>query len=202
MGLYAMKWIAIVVLLSTLNARGFSRDEFAEGYIIPKNADTLACKVKIPKDFGHFNELYLFNSVTVMDSSGRKITFGPKDLEGYGFVYQSRKYTYVSKRVDEDGTLMFVWPVNLGKRVNEYYYYNFNSSDLRKGSWGGRADVYVLEDAAKETISITRGGSLANTYKQQLRNFFENDKQLLELIAIEVNDFYDISRFVKAANRL
>jgi hypothetical protein len=67
---------------------------------------------------------------------------------------------------------------------------------------GAISEVYVLEDDAKRTVSITRGGSLINSYKSQLRNFFESDKQLLQLIVEDVKDFHDISTFVRAANNL
>jgi len=176
-------------------------DEYANGYIITKNNDTVLCKIIIPKDFGHFNEPSLFLRVTVLDSAGNKVKYTPGNINGYAFFYQSKKYVYVSKEVDDDGKMMFVWPRNLGKKINEYYWYSYNSTDLAKGSTGSLAEVYVLEDPeTKGTTSITRGGAWTNNFKDQLRKFFENDKPLLTLVNKDVKDFHDIPAFVQDAN--
>ena len=175
--------------------------DYADGYIVTKNNDTVAGKVLIPKDFGHFNEPALFLKVTVLDNAGAKKKYTPADINGYGFVYKSKKYIYVTKQVDDDGKAMFVWPRSLGKKINEYYYYSYNTSDLAKGSTGGLEEVYVLEEPeTKETVSITKGGAWTNNLKEQLRKFFENDKHLLTLLTKDVKEFHDIPGFVKDAN--
>jgi len=189
---------SVLFFLFAFNSK--AADEYADGYIITKHNDTLACKILIPKDFGHFNEASFFTKVTVLDSAGNKKKYAPSDINGYRFYYQSKKYIYVAKQVDEDGKMMFLWPLSLGKKINEYYYYSYNSSDMGKG-YIDKAEVYVLEDAeTKETVSITQGGSLSNTYKAQLRKFFENDKKVLTILAKDVKSFHDISKFVKDAN--
>ena len=97
--------------------------------------------------------------------------------------------------------MMFLWPVNLGKSVNEYCYYRSNSDDLDKSGMAEPDKIYVLENAeTDETVSITRGGSLLNTYMQQLRRFFESDKRLMKLITQDIKSYNDISRFVEDAN--
>ena len=97
---------------------------------------------------------------------------------------------------------MFVWPLNMGKRINEYYYYTYNSSDLQKGSLGALGEIYVLENAeTTETVSITRGGSLTNNYRTQIRMFFENDKKILKAMAQDLKEFHDIDKFVIDANK-
>ena len=191
-----------ISLLLVFSIHCMAKDEYVDGYIISKKGDTTSCKVRMPYNLGRFNELQFFSMVVILDNSNNKVTLKPKDIYGYGFTYQSKKYNYVSKVVDDEDKTVFVWPVNLGKKVNEYYYYTYNSSDLAKGSMGAISEVYVLEDDAKRTVSITRGGSLINSYKSQLRNFFESDKQLLQLIVEDVKDFHDISTFVRAANNL
>lgn len=176
-------------------------DEFADGYLITKGNDTVDCKVLIPKDFGRFNEQSLFSKVTILDSAGKKTKYTPTDINGYGFIYQTKKYIYVTRQIDEDGKMMFLWPMSLGKKINEYYYYNYNTSDMYKGSMGATDEIYVLEDAeTKETVAVTRGGSLTNTYKSQLRKFFENDKKVLAILVQDVKDFHDIPKFVRDAN--
>jgi hypothetical protein len=179
-----------------------AKEEYADGYIVSKKGDTLFRKIRMPFNLGRFNELELFSSVVVLDSDNKKIKLKPKDINGYGFFYQSKNYTYVSKVVDDEDNTVFVWPLNLGKKINEYYYYYYNSSDLAKGSMGALAEVYVLEDDSKQTVSITKGGSMINSYKSQLRKFFESDKQLLRMIVEDVKDFHDIPKFVQAANNL
>jgi hypothetical protein len=190
--------------LFTMNCRaahGYAKDEYAVGYLITKGNDTVVCKILIPKDFGRFSEQSLFLRITILDSAGNKKKYTPQDINGYGFAYHDKGYIYVSRQVEEDGRRMFVWPLNLGKRVNEYYYYNYNSSNLDKGAMGAMNEVYVLEDAeTKETVSITKGGSLSNSYKAQLRKFFEADKKMMALLVQDVKEFHDISRFAKDAN--
>jgi len=197
-----MKQCAPFLILLFFSARCVAKAEYADGYIISKKGDTLSCKIRIPVNLGKFNELELFSSVFILDSNNKDRKLKPKDINGYGFIYQSKKYVYVSKVVDDEDKMVFVWPQNLGKKINEYYYYTFNSTNLAKGSMGAVDEVYVLEDEAKQTVSITRGGSLINSYKSQLRKFFENDKQLLRLIVDDVKDFHDIPKFVQAANKL
>ncbi len=201
--IYDMKsCILSVVVLLVFSIDSMAKDEYVNGYIISKKGDTVTREIRMPYNLGRFNELELFSKVVVLDSSNNKITLKPKDINGYGFTYQSKKYNYVSKVVDDEDKTVFVWPLNLGKKINEYYYYTYNSSDLAKGSMGTFSEVYVLEDDAKQTVSITRGGSLINSYKSQLRKFFENDKRLLQLIVENVKDFHDISTFVRVANNL
>ena len=179
-----------------------AKDEYVAGYILNKNNDTLYCKIRIPKSFGQFNEIDLFSTVYTLDSNGKKIKQTPGMINGYGFTYQSKKYIYVSKVLDDDGKTVFVWPLHLGKKINEYYYYTYNSADLDKGGMAEVSGVYVLEDDATEITCITKGGSVINNYKSQLRRFFENDKELLKLIVEYVDNFDDISKFVQAANNL
>jgi WD40 repeat protein len=187
--------------LLTLNLASRAADEYATGYIITKNNDTVLCKILIPKDFGHFNEPSLFLRVTVLDNSGEKKKYTPATINGYVFIYNAKKYVYASKQIDDDGKTMFAWPRNLGKKINEYYYYSYNSTDLAKGATGSLEEVYVLEDPeTKGTVAITRGGAWTNNFKEQLRKFFENDKHLLTLINKEVKEFHDIPMFVKDAN--
>jgi hypothetical protein len=156
----------------------------------------------IPKDFGRFNEVYLFSKVTIMDSMGNIKKYTPNDISGYAFIYQNKKYSYVSKQVEDDGTRLFLWPLHLGKKINEYYHYTINSANLDKGSMGAVSEVYVLEIAdTKETVSLLQGGSLTENYKSQMRRFFENDKALLTLLAKDIKNYHDISQFVKDANK-
>jgi hypothetical protein len=192
-------FLSVLFFLFAFNSN--ASDEYASGYFIDKNNDTLLCKILIPKDFGKFNGLTLFSKVTILDSGGDKKKYTPRDINGYGFVYNSKTFIYVSKDVDDNGQMMFVWPVNLGKSVNEYCYYRSNSDDLDKSGMAASDKIYVLENAeTDEAVSITRGGSLLNTYMQQLRRFFENDKRLMKLITQDVKTFDDISRFVEDAN--
>ena len=176
-------------------------DTYASGYFITKSNDTLLCKVLIPKDFGKFDALALFTKVTILDSNGNKKKYTPNDINGYGFIYNSKAYIYVSKDVDDNGQMMFVWPVNLGKSINEYCYYRSNSDDLDKAGMAAPDEIFVLENTeTNQTASIVKGGSLLNTYMHQLRSFFENDKRLMKLITQDVKSFTDISRFVEDAN--
>jgi hypothetical protein len=184
------------------SAQCLAKNEYADGYIISRNGDTAWRKIRMPFNLGQFNELELFSFVVVLDSAGRKVKLKPKDINGYGFLYRTKRYIYVSKVVDDEDKSVFVWPLNLGKKINLYYYYNYNSTNLAKGSMGAVDEVYVVEDDAKQTVSITRGGSLVNSFKAQLRNFFDNDKQLLRLIVQDVKDFHDIPKFVQDANRI
>ena len=177
-------------------------DEYVNGIFITNNNVTYHCKILIPKDFGRFNEVYLFSKVTILDSLGRKNKYTPGDINEYSFIYHSKRYIYVSKQIEDDGSKLFLWPLNLGKKINEYYHYTINSVNLDKGSMGAVTEVYVLENAeTKETISLVRGGTLTENYKAQMRRFFENDKQLLTLLARDVKNFHDISLFVKNANK-
>lgn len=191
---------SLLYFLLTFNCR--AADEYATGYFVNKSNDTIECKILIPKDFGRINEQTLFSKVTILDSLGKKMKYTPRDINGYGFLYNNKGYFYVSKQVEEDGKMMFLWPMNLGKKINEYYYYIYNTSDLYKGSMGAMEEIYVLEDAeTKETVSITRGGSLNNTYKEQLRRFFVTDKKMMALLIQDVKDFHDIPKFVNDANK-
>lgn len=191
---------SVLCFLFAFNCR--AADEYATGYFVNKSNDTIECKILIPKDFGRINEQTLFSKVTILDSLGKKMKYTPRDINGYGFLYNNKGYFYVSKQVEEDGKMMFLWPMNLGKKINEYYYYIYNTSDLYKGSMGAMEEIYVLEDAeTKETVSITRGGSLNNTYKEQLRRFFVTDKKMMALLIQDVKDFHDIPKFVNDANK-
>jgi hypothetical protein len=196
-----MKYLLSLLLLFSSYFKCIAGKEYVDGYIVDKNYDTTFCKILIPKDFGTFNEMKLFSTVDILDSAGKKIKETPDKINGYGFIYQSKQYIYVSKTIDDFGKTMFVWPVNLGKKINEYYYYYYNSSNLDKGGMGSETPVYVLEDEAGEITSITRGGSITNNYKSQLREFFKNDKGILKLVVEYVQSFDDISRFVEAANK-
>jgi hypothetical protein len=200
---YIMKQVLFFLVLfffSTMDSK--AANEYADGYFISKNNDTLLCKILIPKDFGKFNAITLFSKITIVDSAGNKKKYTASDINGYGFIYDSKTYIYVSKDVDDNGKMMFVWPVNLGKSVNEYYYYRSNSDDLDKSGMEMPDEIYVLENAQTgETASITRGGSVLNTYKEQLRRFFEEDKRLMSLITQDVKDFNDIPRFITDANK-
>ena len=181
---------------------GRAEDEYVNGIFITNNNVTFHCKIMIPKDFGRFNEVYLFSKVTIMDSMGNIKKYTPNDISGYAFIYQNKKYSYVSKQVEDDGTRLFLWPLHLGKKINEYYHYTINSANLDKGSMGAVSEVYVLEIAdTKETVSLLQGGSLTENYKSQMRRFFENDKALLTLLAKDIKNYHDISQFVKDANK-
>ncbi len=193
----------LLALFLCLARQAMAADVYAPGYIVTHANDTVECKIVVPIDFGRFNQQACFYKVTVVDSLGKTRKYSPKDINGYAFQYAQKTYLYLSKQVDEDGRRMFVWPMSLGKHINGYYYYYYNSADNYKGSMGYDAEVYVLEDpSTKETVSITRGGSLSNSYKAQLRKFYENDKKLLALIVEDVKSFHDIPKFVKDANRL
>jgi hypothetical protein len=194
-------FLLLFCFLFSLTGRG--EDEYVNGIFITNDNVTYHCKIMIPKDFGQFNEVYLFSKVTIMDSLGNINKYGPGDISGYAFIYQAKKYSYVSKQVEDDGTKLFLWPLHLGKKLNEYYHYTINSANLDKGSMGAISEVYVLEMAdTKETISLLRGGSLTENYKSQMRRFFENDKALLTILNKDVKNFHDISQFVKDANRV
>ncbi|HTD40850.1 MAG TPA: hypothetical protein VK671_09535, partial [Mucilaginibacter sp.] len=98
---------------------------------------------------------------------------------------------------------LFLWPLNQGKKINEYYYYMTNLSGTDKGSSETGSEIYVLEDAeTKETVTLTRGGTLTDNFRTKMRRFFENDKKLLTLLARDVKDFHDISKFVADANHV
>jgi hypothetical protein len=175
--------------------------EYVNGNFNTNNNVTFHCKILIPKDFGRFNEVYLFSKVTILDSVGNKKKYTPNDISGYAFIYHAKRYIYVSKQVEDDGAKLFLWPLSQGKKINEYYHYTVNSANLDKGSLGAISEIYVLENAeTRETISLIRGGTLTDNYKAQMRRFFENDKKLLTLLAKDVKNFHDISSFVKDAN--
>jgi len=177
-------------------------DEYVDGVFSSNTSQSFHCKILIPKDFGKFNEVYLFSRVTILDSTGTKTKYTPDDISGYAFSYHDIKYIFVAKQVEEDGSKLFLLPLNRGNKINEYYHYTVNAADRDKGSMGAISEVYVLENAeTRETISILRGGTLTDSYKAQMRRFFENDKRLLTLLAKDVKDFHDISFFVKDANK-
>jgi hypothetical protein len=194
--------LSLVLTVFLFSFYGIAADEYTNGIYVTNNSDTFACKILIPKDFGRFNETYLFSKVTLLDSAGKKKKYSPNDISGYAFIYQNKKYVYVSKQVENDGERLFLWPLNLGKKINEYYHYTINSANLNKGSMGAISEVYVLENTeTTETISLLRGGTLTDNYQAQMRRFFENDKKLLILLAKDVKHFNDISLFVKDANK-
>lgn len=199
-----MKQVSLLSALLLLFAlHGKAAEEYANGYVIDQSNDTLRCRIVIPKDFGHFNEQSLFSKVTILDSTGAKHKYNPDDINGYAFVYQGRVYAYVSRTVSDDNKKMFLWIRALGSKINEYYYYTYNTDDLAKGSMGATSEVYVLEDAVtKATAAITRGGVISNNYKDQLRKFFESDKPIMTVLIRDVKDFHDIDKFVKDANNL
>src|SRR5580704_7820626 len=198
-----MKFFLFLLLFYfQFSSAGRGEDEYINGIYVTNNNVTYHCKILIPKDFGRFNEVYLFSKVTIMDSLGNIKKYSPNDISGYAFIYHAKKYSYVSKQVEDDGTRLFLWPLHLGKKINEYYHYSVNSANLDKGSMGAVSEVYVLEIAdTKETVSLLQGGSLTENYKSQMRRFFENDKTLLTLLAKDVKNYHDISQFVKDANR-
>ena len=178
-------------------------DEYVNGVYTTNHQVTFTCKILIPKDFGHFNAMYLFSKVTIVDSMGVKKKYRPNEISGFAFTYLAKKYTYVSIQVEDDGTRLFLWPLNQGKKINEYYYYMTNLSGTDKGSSETGSEIYVLEDAeTKETVTLTRGGTLTDNFRTKMRRFFENDKKLLTLLARDVKDFHDISKFVADANHV
>ena len=192
--------ITAVFILSAFTLK--AADQYVSGYIITKTNDTVQYKILMPKDYGRFDEQLLFSQVSVMDSVGTKKTFKPGEISGYSFTYHAKKYVYLSKKTNSEGKTLFVWPRNLGKKINEYYYYSLHTSALPKGSTGSLSEVYLLEDPQTlATVAITRGGAWTDNFKQQLNKLFENDKNLLKLIAKEVNDFHDVPLFVQDANR-
>ena len=192
-------FFSILFLLFAFNCS--AKAEYAVGYFVTKNNDTVLCKILIPKSFGQFDDLALFSQVTILDSVGHKTKYTPDEINGYVFVYNQKRYTYISKPVDDNGEQKFMWLVNFGKKVNEYCYYRSSSDNLDKGGMAAVEVIYVLENALTgETAAITRGGSVLNSYKAQLRRFFENDNRLMSLITVDVKDYSDISRFVEDAN--
>jgi len=191
--------LSIVLIVFGLNCK--AADEFVDGIIITNHLDTVHCKILVPKDFGKFNEPELLLKCTALDSLGKKIKYKPNDIMGYEFVYQSKRYRQYSIQTEDDGKRMFVWKRNSGKRVNEYYYYSFNTSDHAKGAMGNLYEVYVLEDAdTKETVVLTKGGAWGVNYRSQLKNFFQNDKKVLKVMVKDVKDFHDIDKFVVDTN--
>jgi hypothetical protein len=189
------------LLYCSFSSTIFAADEFVDGFYTTNSNVTLPCKILIPKDFGHFNEISLFSKVIILDSAGVKKKYKPNEISGYAFVYNDKKYVYVSKQVEEEGTKVFLWPVNLGNKINEYYYYTTTAVNTDKGSTGSAADVYVLEiTETKETLTLTRGGTLTDNFKNKMRRFFEYDKKLLTILARDVKNFHDISKFVVDAN--
>jgi hypothetical protein len=164
--------------------------EIVDGYYLTLTNDTVRCKIE-PRD------LQVWHRVTIIDSTGKDITYKAKDrngINGFGFVYQDRKYDFLAK-ADESNDYYFLMVMETGPRINLYYRFEYQSYG-RGGSV--RSEQYMLEDTAKNVVTVENG--LLSGYKSKIKEFLNGDSVLLDLFAKHVSHITDLPDFVRIAN--
>jgi hypothetical protein len=78
--------------------------EIVDGYYLTLKNDTVRCKIE-PRG------LEVFDRVTIIDSTGKYITYKAKDpngINGFGFVYKDGKYDYLAKADEKNDFYFFI----------------------------------------------------------------------------------------------
>lgn len=182
----------LLFLLSLIGTGRLMARETVDGYYLTLNNDTVRCKLE-PRD------LQVWYKVTIIDSTGKDITYKAKDrkgINGFGFVYQERKYDYLVK-ADESNDYYFLMVMETGPRLNLYYRFEYQSYG-RGGTV--RSEHYMLEDTAKNVITVENG--LLSGYKRQIKEFLNGNPALLDLFDKHVAHLGDLPEFVRIANSI
>jgi hypothetical protein len=162
----------------------------ADGYLITLDKDTVKCRIRV-------DDLDLFTTVTIFDTTGIKTTYKPEDKEilGFGFTYKDQPYDYLLK-ADDNGTWLFRIRKIRGHLYNLYYFvdYRRNILALRSTSAGS----YMIEDTANRVV--TWNGVITPGFKKRMHEFLHNDRKLIDLYNKKVDHLRDIPAFVSAAN--
>ena len=180
------------LLLYAASPKAPKAREIVDGYYLTLQNDTVKCKIE-PR------ELEVFDKVTIIDSTGKYITYkanDPNGINGFGFVYKDKKYDYLPKG-DELNVFHFYIVLAKGSRLNLYDRFEFST-----GGNGAmtRTDHYLLEDSANNVITVSN--DFLAPFKKPVKRFLNNNVALIDLFDKEVSKFQDILVFVEKANEL
>jgi len=99
-----------------------SSAEMVRGYYLTANNDTVSTRIDVPRAFlrgGTVTEFYY--RITAFDSYGKKSKFSADNINGFGFVYNGKNYTFRSKP-NEKGNYYFQQLIAGGSHANLYRY--------------------------------------------------------------------------------
>jgi len=187
--------LAFIVLFPILTRAGIKE---VPGYILSLHNDTIYGILAINTDvFGNLNEARLSHTIELPDSIGNFENLTPDDINGFGFAFNSRQYTFVSKPVDSSGRLLFVQPVILGPKAALYcgvqLYYRLTE------------DLFFLQ---KEDGTYTCLSSIMppDEFRAKLKEFFKDDQDVTVLADAcfrrhrRTDIQQDVARVIRQAN--
>jgi len=151
-----------------------ANSKIVKGYIISQTNDTLLRQIQVEADiFGQFNEIKLYHEVLILNDNGLLQLLTPADIKGFGFNYKDKQYAFISKPVDKSGKSLFVEPLIAGRRATLYLYkeLSYMTNEYR----------FTVEKQDGTFLRLSDFASL-ESFRQQLKTFFGDDKDAISLI--------------------
>jgi hypothetical protein len=206
-------YLSILFLISGINGIAQKSNSFYPGYIIYEGLDTLNTKIAFR---GYIIEASdLFRQVSFYDRSGRIDTVvAGKKVTGFGFSVDTIQYHFIEITVGSefpDSGKFFGWKVVGGPTKLIFYAYNGSRMGSNPGTKGPEFIDYSQQYHAfflqKENGKLFRpeskfGLNAATTIyynKKWLKEFFKDDKTLVEKIGKEIGT-EDLETMVKEYN--
>ena len=148
-----------LVALFTIGFVAGKANTIADGYFITRNNDTVKCRIRV-------DELDLYSSVTIIDSTGQKTTYKAEahEILGFGFTYDGQPYDYLLK-VDDFNFSIFRMRKIKGYPYNLYYFKNYKTLD--RNSRSTPAGSFMIEDTASHVV--TWNGVFNDRWKERMR---------------------------------
>jgi hypothetical protein len=181
------------LLLAALFSIGFvagKANTIADGYLITRNNDTVKCRIRV-------DDLDLYSSVTIIDSTGQKTIYRAeaREIVGFGFTYDGQPYDYLLMADDYNFWLFRMRKIK-GYPYNVYYFKNYRTLD--RSSRSTPAGSFMVEDTAGHVISWN--GVFNDRWKERMYGFLHNDQSLIDLYTRTGNHLHDLPAFAKAVN--
>lgn len=183
-----MKLISFAFILALLVHRADAQS-LASGYYITQKSDTLASQIKLKKGlFGQISNDFT-KEVEVIDSVKGTIKFLPEDIKGYGFLYEGRKYAFMSKPI-KNGPKRFLAPFFAGPK-SSLYLYGIQTAG------GGLAmpskQVFYTFEKSDGTCLFLRN-ILNNNFRNQLKEFYKDNTVVQQLVDTKFRYWLDLDK--------
>ena len=184
-----MRLLVLSTLFSVCVLAG-KANTIVDGYLINLHNDTVKCRIRV-------DDLDLYSSVTIFDTTGQKTTYKAelKEILGFGFTYDGQPYDYLLKADDYDFWLFRMRKMK-GYPYNLYYFKNYRT--LNRDSRSTPAGSFMIEDTASHVI--TWNGVFSDRWKERMRGFLHDDQSLIDLYNKIGYHLHDLPVFVKAVN--
>ncbi len=171
----------------------------APGYYITKNNDTVVAEIKIPRSLFGVDLSKLLLKVETVDSIDGTKKFKPKDINGFGFLYEGNYYRYFSKPTITQNNFRFLQPFVLGPKTSIYVFYTADQNGRPLGS------VYTLEKADGTYAFLSTPTLNLNKVKETIKEFYKDYPEVQQLIdarfKTKVAIKNDIVEIVRAVNK-